>query len=146
MRGAGPRHSQGLGAPPKWVRPRGGAFGGNYLTSTELFGVLLSDPYAGLTPAKILELDRWQVVALYFVERDKKGNVVATGRRPAPTEREQFLRFWRGKALPAWRVEALWAEGRKDADLAVRRAREGREGAAARRLAEVRGRRARERG
>jgi hypothetical protein len=143
--GAGQPHPQGIGAPPKWVRPRGGSFGGHYLTSTELFGVLLSEPYSGLTPERILELDRWQVVALYFVERDKRGNVVATGRRPAPTERERFFRFWRGKALPAWRVLALWEETQRPAP-PPSPAREGRRAAEARRLAEVRALRGRGRG
>ncbi len=92
------------------MRPRGGAFGGNYLTSTELFGVLASEPHN--VPLKdIPDLDRWQTVAVYFVARDKRGNVIASGRdAPRQSERAGFYAFWQARCLPAWRVDALWRE------------------------------------
>lgn len=99
---------------------------------------------------RLAELDRWQAVAVYFAPRDRKGNVVATGRRPAVSEREEFCRFWRGKALPRWRVERLWAEGEAErAEVAARLRRrpgETRDQVKGRRLAEVRAVRAKARG
>ncbi len=92
---------------PSWLRRPSPAQGGAYLTPSELVAVLLDDPWR-LTPDRIADLDRWQVVALYFAPRDGKGQVAASGRRPPRGPREQFFEFWQDRCLPEWRIAELW--------------------------------------
>lgn len=55
------------------------------------------------------------MVGVYFAPRDEKGRVVATGGGKRPSTRDQFYAFWRGKCLPRWRVDQLWAQCERDA-------------------------------
>jgi hypothetical protein len=76
--------------------------------------VLVSEPH-NVAHKDLADLDRWQAVALYFVQRDKKGHVVATGQRGRrQSEREGFYAFWRDRCLPRWRVDQLWELRRRD--------------------------------